>query len=58
MENHVRLVFTSKNIRPDDISVSIGVKGDQMWAAGDKRLKTEILETENGLFIESKLPKT
>ncbi len=57
MENHVRLVFTSKNIRPDEISVSIGVKGDQMWAAGDKRSKTEILETENGLFIESKLPK-
>ncbi|SOS30296.1 hypothetical protein PL963_P300018 (plasmid) [Pseudomonas cerasi] len=58
MENHVRLVFTSKNIRPDDISVSIGVEGDQMWAAGDKRLKTEILETENGLVVESKLAKS
>ncbi|GKQ47930.1 DUF4279 domain-containing protein [Pseudomonas syringae] len=57
MENHVRLVFTSKNIQPDEISVSIGAKGDQVWAAGDKRSKTNLLETENGLVVESKLAK-
>ncbi|NAS99299.1 hypothetical protein CU664_18090 [Pseudomonas syringae pv. actinidifoliorum] len=57
MENHVRLVFTSKNIQPDEMSVSIGVKADQVWAAGDKRSKTNLLETENGLVVESKLAK-
>jgi hypothetical protein len=44
-------------MRPDQISDAIGIEGDEIWSAGDKRPKTELVEIENGLIAKSKLDK-
>lgn len=54
MENHIRLVVTSRHLSPDQIVRAIGVPGDKVWAFGDRRDNSEILETENGLIINSR----
>lgn len=58
MENHIRLVFTSKHLSPDKIVKAIGVQGDKVWASGDKRNNSKIIETENGLIVNSRLEKS
>ncbi len=55
MKNHVRLIVTSKELSPSEIKLITGALGGRCWAAGDKRNKSNIIERDNGVVINSEI---
>lgn len=58
MKCYVRLMILSDSLSSHEISIKIGALPDEVWALGDKRKNTSILEKENGWVVHSKKENT
>jgi hypothetical protein len=56
-EFHVRLIIADEACSPEEITRRTGLQPTKTWQRGEQRLKTSLVEKENGWELKSPLPK-